>query len=796
MFQVQGQEKFAKLFGKITDVKGTPISDVNISIVGYSSGTVSNEKGEYELKIIADKDIEIGFLYIGFETKKVAMNVKFGEKVEHNEQLKVKFSVLDTVTVTSERKNYTTFERIDPRILKDIPNPSGDFSTVLKTLSGVSSSNELSSQYSVRGGSFDENLIYVNDIEIYRPMLIRSGQQEGLSFVNSDMIESILFSAGGFDAKYGDKMSSVLDIKYKKPQEFEAGISASLLGGSVYVGDKIGKLTYISSFRYKTSKYLLNTLETDGTYQPSFNDWQTFLTYQINDKLDINLLLNYSKNTYLFIPEDRKTSFGTVNNALGLKVYFDGEELDKFYTYLGTISSNYKVNKETTLKFIFSSYQTKEKENYDILGQYLLNELDKQIGSNNLGDSILNLGIGSFLNHARNFLDARVFTFEHKGYLHKDEHFFQWGVKAQKEIIIDKMNEWQILDSAGYSLPFSDTQVLLKESINAKNEINSNRFSAYIQDNYKFSLDSVILRLTAGLRANYWDFNNQFLLSPRASLAFEPNWKKKVLFKFAFGFYHQPPFFKELKDLNGKIQKDIKAQESIHLVLTAERNFTHWNRNFKLTSSIYYKFLNHLIPYEIDNVRIRYYGANNSKGYTTGLDFKINGDFVKGVDSWFSLSLMKAREDISGDNEGYMPRPTDQILNVGLFFQDYLLNNQLYKMHLNLVFATGLPFNAPNIKTLDATNRIPAYRRVDIGFSKVIKSESDNYSPNNPFRFIKNIWLTGEVFNLLNINNTVSYTWIKVVPNATNPYPNFPDQFAIPNYLTTRRLNLKLTVKF
>ncbi len=790
---VFSQKKYATIYGKITDEKENPISEVNVFMIGYPSGVASDKNGNYELKIFANKKIKIGFSSIGFENKSILIKAKEGKHLEYNEKLKKEIIEVDGVVITSD-KNYIEFERINPKIINFIPSASGDFLVVLKTFEGVSSNNELSSQYSVRGGNFDENLIYVNDIEIYRPMLIRSGQQEGLSFINTDMVSSILFSSGGFDAKYGDKMSSVLDIKYKKPSELEGAVTASMLGGSVFLGDRINNFTYITSFRYKTSQYLLNSLETDGSYQPNFRDFQTYLTYKLNEKLDFDFLFNYSSNSYKFVPEDRNTSFGTMNNALGFRVYFEGQELDEFKTNVSAFSMNYKIIENLNLKFILSTTQTNEKENFDILGQYFLNELDKEIGSDNLGDSTLNLGIGSFLNHARNSFSAKIYNIAHKGYFKKEENFFRWGIKFQKEIIEDKINEWKLLDSAGYSMPFSDEEVFLKESSNEKNNLNTNRISMYFQDTYKFPMDSVFLKLTAGLRANYWDFNNQFIISPRAAITFVPNSKKDILFRFSFGFYHQPAFYKELKNLAGEIQKNIKAQQSVHFVLTFEKNFKFWDRPFKLKTSIYHKILNDIIPYEIDNVRIRYYGENNSKAYITGLDFKINGEFVHGIDSWFSLSLMNAIENISGDNLAYIPMPSDQILNMGLFFQDYIPNNHSYKMHLNLVFATGLPFEPPNIKSYDL--RMPSYKRVDIGFSKILKSEIDIFSKKNPFRFIKSIWITAEVFNLLDIKNTVSYDWIKVVPSATNPNPNFPDQFAVPNYLTKRRINLKLRFDF
>ncbi len=806
-------QEHATISGRITGNNKEPIDLVNISVFGYPNyGGFTNRTGEYEFKIPAGKEITIVFSCIGYQTKELKYSAEPDKRIKLNASLEISIRDLQEVSIQDKQERYSSWIRIDPKIIEVLPDASGSFEAILKTLPGVSSASELSSQYSVRGGNFDENLVYVNDIEIYRPFLVRSGQQEGLSFINSDMVSSVLFSAGGFEAKYGDKISSVLDIKYKKPLKFGSTVSMSLLGGSAHIqgASQNHRFTHISGFRYKTSEYLLNSLETKGDYKPRFTDLQTYLTYDVTDVFEINFLANYSQNKYHFIPQTRNTKFGTLNEALQMTIYFDGQEVDKFVTYMGAIAGDYHPNKNLKLKLIASAFHTLEEETFDIQGQYFLNELDKQLGSDNLGDSIMNIGVGTFLNHARNYLDATVINAAHKGYLLHNNHYLQWGLKFQHEIIDDNISEWEMIDSAGYSLPhppdsigytnpeLQPLQIIeLQNVLNTKNHIQSNRITSYLQNTYSFSIDSADFSLTAGIRANFWDFNNQFLFSPRLSFAYKPNWKRDILFRFATGYYYQPPFYKELRDLSGNINYDIKAQKSVHFVLGSDYNFYAWNRPFKLITEFYYKHLDNLIPYKVDNVRIRYYATNNAQGYAAGIDMNINGEFVKGVDSWASLSIMQTKEDIEDDfyfdadsmkiEPGYIPRPTDHLVNFGLFFQDYLPNNPSYKMHLCLLFGSRLPFGPPNSERYQDTLRMPPYRRVDIGFSKVLKSESKSLPEHNPFRFFNSIWITLEVFNLLGINNTISYRWITDIRSH---------QYAVPNYLTSRRLNIKLIAKF
>lgn len=806
LFVAIGGESFgqnATLYGSLKDERNRPVEKAEIFLFGYPSGTTSNAEGEYEFSVPSNEKIIVYFKYLGYKIEKFDLDLKPGERKKINVHFKVEKHEVENIDIFAEQERSMNMTRLDPKLINVLPDASGGIEGIVKTFPGVSSNNELSSQYSVRGGNFDENLVYVNDIEVYRPFLIRSGQQEGLSFINADMVSSILFSAGGFEAKYGDKMSSVLDIKYKKPTEFGASASASLMGGSAHLEGSTDnhRLTHISGFRYKSNQYILKSMDTQGDYQPTFIDFQTYWTFDVTDKFEVNFLGNFAQNKYLFIPTTRETSFGTVHEALKLKIYFDGQELNQFTTFTGALAAHYRPNLSTKLSLTASAYQTREEETFDIQGQYYLNELDNQLGSDNLGDSLMNLGIGTFLNHARNYLDASVLSLSHKGYITNDQNFIQWGAKFQHETISNDLNEWQMLDSAGYSLPYSDTAVNLFSTIITDASLDLNRVTAYLQNTYSFERDSVEYSFTAGIRSHFSDLNNELLLSPRVNFSFKPNWKKDYLFRFATGYYYQPPFFKELKKLNGEINTNIQAQKSVHFVAGSDYQFKAWDRDFKFVAEAYYKHLENLIPYDVDNVRIRYYGNNNAKGYAMGIDFKVNGQFVNGAESWASLSFMRTQEVINGiftyndtdstvmvtGNTGYIPRPTDQIVNFGLFFQDYLPGNPSYKMQLNLLYGAGLPFGPPNAnKAIKDWPTMPAYRRVDIGFSKVLKSE-DKLMANSVLKHFKSLWIAVEIFNLLDINNTISYVWITDIRNQ---------QYAVPNYLTSRRLNVKLIARF
>lgn len=820
----------AVLFGKIKDSKNQPIEGVNISTDKRNIKSRTDRTGSFEIRIPSNQDILINIKHVQFQGQSFFVNLMPGERKEINYTLKDTVKVLTEVEIKSNKSD-NTFIKLDPKEYQYIPNPSGDISNLLKPM-GVASNNELSTQYSVRGGNFDENLVYVNDIEIYRPFLIHSGQQEGLSFVNSDMVQSISFSAGGFDAKYGDKMSSVLDILYKRPDSLAGSFSVSLLGETFHLeGTALNKkFTYISGFRRKTNSYILKGLETKGEYKPSFLDFQNLFTYNINDKSELSLLTYISSNKYNFIPETRKTKFGPLNQALQLTVYFDGQEIDSYDSKMAAMVYKYSPNNNLRLKFIGSAFSTSEQETYDIQGQYRLGELESDMSKDSFGKEKFNRGVGTYLNHSRDFLNAIVYSFEHKGsYSSGKRSLLFCGAKIQYESINDKLNEWKMIDSADYTIPHSPDYIgsasainkplddlKLQEVVNTTIDMNSLRYTGYLQNTWDFKPDSGSISFTAGIRASYWDFNNQLLFSPRANLSYRPHRKKNIIFRFSTGYYFQPPFYHELRDFYGNINKNLKAQTSIHFVLGSDYEFRAWNRQFKWISEIYYKYLDNLVPYKVDNVRIRYYANNYSKGYATGLDMKINGEFVKGVESWASLSLMTIREDLKNDyyyeyfnkkyeliipgfttdnvavdslkhEPGYMPRPTDQRLTFNLFFQDYLPKYKTFKMHLNFVFGTGLPFGPPTLDKYKDTLRMPEYWRVDIGFSKQIISDKTKLSRKNPLFYCKSLWLSLEVFNLLQRNNTISYLWITDVSSR---------MYAVPNYLTSRQLNFRIICQF
>ncbi len=788
-YAAYSQSNNATLRGVVLDQNGQPLDMVNIGLRDYPLGTSSNREGKFLLRIPAGRDVIVVFSSLGYTTVVDTINVRMEDNVNIEVIMPAADLELAEVIVTERRRNNGNVTRIDPQFLNIMPDAAtGGVEALIKTLPGVSTNNELSSQYTVRGGNFDENLVYVNDIEIYRPFLIRAGQQEGLSFINSDMVSTIDFSAGGFNARYGDKMSSVLDIKYRKPSVFRGSASVSLLGATAHFEDVAlnGRLTHISGIRYKTNRYMLGSLDEKGEYDPQFLDFQTYVTYRFSENFDLSFLGNVSQNHYEFVPQTRKTTFGTWDKPLNTTIYFQGQEVDDFKTYLGALSANYHPNLNLNLKFILSAFNTSEQETYDILGEYYLNELERNMASEEFGDSVLNLGVGAFLNHARNYLEADVYSFSHKGAFNSEKHLVNWGFKFQHEKFEDKINEWIYRDSTGYSLPYSDDQLNLYFTLNAKNNISSNRITGYVQDTWSIPISSGEVYLTGGFRFNYWDFNQELLLSPRVSMSYFPEWENKISFSLSGGMYHQSPLFKELKNMDGSINYDVRAQRSYQIVAGTDYIFTAWDRPFRFTTEAYYKYMDRLIPYQIDNVRIRYRGEQQAVGYATGIDMKVNGEFVSGVQSWASLSLMKTEEDILGDNYGYIPRPTDQIMNFSLFFQDYLPGNPSYKMQLSGFYGARLPAFPPHTEKHQAVFRMPPYRRIDLGISKVLISAS-NPGKNNWTRHINDMWISLEVFNLLNINNTISYFWVSSI---------LGDEFAVPNYLTDRKLNLKLSVKF
>ena len=792
--------------GLITDEENNILSAVNISVLGKSIGVISEDDGLYSLTIPANRSVVIGYSFIGYHIEKIRIPMlKKGQTYTLNIQLQSSSTLLDDVIVTDQKSRKKSFSRIKPKHVSVLPGNSGGIEAILKTLPGVSSANELSSQYSVRGGNFDENLVYVNGIEVYRPFLVRSGQQEGLSFVNTDMVGSIQFSAGGFEAKYGDKMSSVLDITYKRPRETAASLQLSMLGGSGHIEgtNKNGRLSYLIGARHKTSKYLFNAMDTKADYTPKFSDLQAFVNYELNTDWQISFLGNISKNEYTMIPENRDTDFGTINEALKLRIYFEGQEVDKYETYFGALSTTYQPSTELNLQFTTSAFQTFEQENFDILGEYWLYQLENNLGSDEFGDVAFDRGVGKYINHARNSLNARVLNFSHKGNYNKEAIKVDWGFRMQKEEIEDKISEWNLIDSAFFNFPHPadsignptsnpNQQIVMSELLKTQINLSSYRNSGYMQ----VSKDIGNLTINAGTRGSYWTYNEELLMSPRASLAYAPIWEKDVVFRAASGIYYQSPFYKELRTPEGTLNSNIKAQKSTHYVLAADYLFYKWGRPFKWITEVYYKDLENLIPYKVDNVRIQYLANDLSNGYATGIDIKVNGEFVPGVESWASLSVMKTAEDIVGDTKidangntveaGFIARPTDQRVNFSMFFQDYIPGKPKYKMHLNLIYGTGLPFGPPNGEKYQDVLRIPNYRRVDIGFSAVLKA-ADKKGKLKWLNTFNSIWVSAEVFNLLDINNTVSYLWVADVSGR---------EYAVPNYLTARQLNAKLIFTF
>ena len=791
--------------GLITDEENNSLPAVNVSVLGKNIGSISDNNGSYSLDIPANRSVVIGYSFVGYQLEKIRIPMlKKGQTYTLNIQLKSASTLLGDVIVTDQKSRKESFSRIKPKHVKVLPGNSGGIEAILKTLPGVSSANELSSQYSVRGGNFDENLVYVNGIEVYRPFLVRSGQQEGLSFVNTDMVGSILFSAGGFAAKYGDKMSSVLDITYKRPRETAASLQLSMLGGSAHVEgtNKNGRLSYLIGARHKTNKYLFSAMDTEADYTPEFYDLQTFINYELNTNWQISFLGNISKNQYTMVPKNRDTDFGTINEALKLRIYFEGQEVDKYETYFGALSTTYQPNTELNLQFTTSAFQTFEQENFDILGEYWLYQLENNLGSDEFGNVAFDRGVGKYINHARNSLSARVLNFSHRGNYNKESLKVDWGFRMQKEEIEDKISEWNLIDSAFFNFPHPDDsiglpsnpdqQIVMSELLKTQINLSSYRNSGYMQ----VSKDIGNLTLNAGTRGSYWTYNEELLLSPRASLAYAPIWEKDVVFRAATGIYYQSPFYRELRTPNGTLNHNIKAQKSTHYVLGTDYLFYKWGRPFKWITEVYYKDLENLIPYKVDNVRIQYLANNLSNGYAAGIDVKVNGEFVPGVESWASLSVMKTEEDIVGDTKtdangntvdvGYIARPTDQRVNFSMFFQDYIPNKPNYKMHLNLVYGTGLPFGPPDGEKHQDVLRIPNYRRVDIGFSVVLKA-ADTKSRMGWLNTFNSIWLSAEVFNLLDIDNTVSYLWVADVSGR---------EYAVPNYLTSRQVNAKLIFRF
>ena len=755
------------------------------------------------------KDIKIRISHINYKFIEVSFNLKIGEEFEFNPVLKESYEQIETVVISgSKRKNLEGITTISPQIIRSVKGAQPGVENLLKTLPGVNITNELSTQYSVRGGNFDENLVYVNEIEVYRPFLVRSGQQEGLSFVNTALVQNLDFSAGGFQAKYGDKLSSVLDITYRTPIDFGARIDVNLLGGSITTEtvSKDSKFSAITGLRYRNNSLLVKSKETETNFNPTFADAQSYLTYRFSEKFHLSFLGNFAINDYQYEPTTRQTNFGTLENPIALLVFYEGQENDKYQTYFGAFKGSYFVNDNLTLKLITSTFHTTEQEHFDILAQYRLGEVNSNIGDENLGEVEFTEGIGSQLNHARNDLDALITNIEHKGYLKSQNNNFEWSIKYTNEDIRDRIVEWELVDSAGFSInppnldqfndqPYAPDQgpIVPFQNIRATNKTQLNRIQAFGQWNRRSIINNNEVYANFGIRYHGWSVKNQLgesnfqrVISPRIQLAIKPDWNKDMLFRLSGGMYYQPPFYRELRDNDGVVNNDVKAQQSIHLVIANEYSFKMWDRPFKLISEAYYKKLNNVNPYTIENVRIRYAAANNSEAYAYGLDVRLNGEFVPGSESWFSFGFLKTEENIN--KQGYIARPTDQRLKFGILFQDYIPKIPNMKMYLNLVYNTGVPGGSPSYASpYSYQNRLTDYKRANVGMSYVIVDSNKKRIKKWQKRF-KELSIGLEIFNMFDVKNSITNTWVRDVYSKR--------QYSIPNYLTPRVFNLRLGMRF
>ena len=776
-----------KIHGKITDASGEPVEFATVRIAGTAIGTTSGLEGDYSLSCPPADTITVHFSCIGYreETRRL---IDASSDVTLNMRLQLTTEMLQQVEVTELKKQTGSITAIDASELRKNPDASGgSVESLITTMAGVTGSNEMSSQYSVRGGSYDENSVYINGIEVYRPLLVTSGQQEGLSVINPDLVGAIGFSTGGFPAEYGDKMSSVLDITYRQPESFEGSLSASLMGASLSIGQGSKKFSQLHGLRYKRNSSLLSSMDTQGEYDPTFFDYQTNLNWQLSPKLKLSVLGNIALNHYKFTPQNRTTTFGTTTDAKQFTVYFDGHEKDRFETYFGALSLDYRMSRSTNLQLLASAYLTDELVAYDISGEYWLD----QAGNSDVGGE---LGVGRYHEHARNRLKASVLSLALKGETAiNPRHTLAYGLNVQSENIMDRSREWELRDSAGFSLPSDGVNLRMVYNLASYHDLSSTRFSAYARDAWKINTAAGFLTLNAGLRVSYWSFNKEFLVSPRVTVGFIPEKSPSWAFRFATGLYYQSPFYKEYRvpvsDDKGNqtiiLNDEIKSQRSFHIIAGTDYTFRALSRPFKLSGEIYYKALSDLVPYEIDNLKIVYSGINESSGYATGLDLKLFGQFVPGSDSWVSFSLMKTSETIRGVK---VPRPTDRGYSLGLFFTDYFPKFPKLKFALRGIFMEGLPSTAPRSSRDIAFFRMPPYKRVDIGLSYALLSPLKEGESRSGFsRHFKSVWLGVDVFNLLDIANVASYYWVTDVNDI---------QYAVPNYLTRRQLNVRLTVDF
>lgn len=767
------------LRGRVTDGEGNPVEFASVTCPSQGRATVTSLQGQYELKLLSADSVVVKFSMLGYRTKTRVLHRPKGTQtlqVTLSEQA----STLGEVTVAGQKIQSGQTQDISTKPLRSLPSTTGNaVEELIQSQAGVSTHSELSSQYNVRGGSFDENSVYINSVEVYRPFLVRSGQQEGLSVINPDMVERIGFSTGGFEAKYGDKMSSALNITYRRPKRFEATATASLLGGSAYVGFSNKKLAWANGLRYKTTRYLLGSLETKGEYKPNFLDYQTYLSYKPNKRWTVDFIGNIADNHYNFHPEDRETKFGTMESVRSFRVYFDGQEKDRFRTFFGTLGITRHLGDSTSLSLLGSSFSTSEQERYDIQGQYWLTQTETSE----------NLGVGTYFEHARNYLKAHVESVKLLLKHTAKQHNVEAGLTWKQEHIEENSVEYEMRDSAGYSVPHTGKDLFMIYSLRARNELNANRLETYVQDTWRFRSagEHTLFTLNYGLRFSHWNYNKESILSPRVSLGITPSFNHNVTLRFATGLYYQAPFFKELRDTStvagvtrATLNRKIKSQRSIHFIAGMDYRFNMNNRPFKLTAELYYKLLGNVVPYSINNVKVVYYGSNEASGHAAGLDLKLFGEFVPGTDSWVTLSVMDTKMKLNGVK---VPMPTDQRYALNLFFTDYFPGTTRWKMSLKLAYADGLPFSAPHRELETNTFRAAAYKRADIGMSyRVLNNE--HRERKSVFR---NIWLSLDCLNLLGINNVNSYYWVTDVTNQ---------QYAVPNYLTGRQINARLLFEF
>lgn len=798
----------SRVKGIILDENNQPVENVNV--IFQENKTVSNSNGFYILTIPSNVKSNLKFSHVSFKTAVISLELKPNEDYEFNIILKSNVEQIGEVVITNNsRKRVEGVTTISPKAIRLIPGANAGVENIIKTLPGASGNNELSTGYNVRGGNYDENLVYVNEIEVYRPFLIRSGQQEGLSFTNTDLVQNVDFSAGGFQAKFGDKLSSVLDITYRRPTKFGASLEASFLGASLAVenASKNQKWTAVTGVRYRDNRLLVNSQKTETDFKPRFADIQTYITFTPNAKWQHGFLGNISQNKYDYRPIFSKTNFGTISEPIALLIEYQGQEKDRYTTFFGAYKGIYAVNDNFDLKFIGSAYHTMEQEYFDILAEYKLGEVNSNLGDDNFGNVEYTRGVGSQLTHARNDLDALIMNAEVKGVHKKNDDQIEWGLKYTHESIRDRLREWEVVDSAGFSLnnPILDIPVneqpytpytgplVPYSNVRATNFANINRVSGYAQWNRRTKWNEHDIFTNIGVRAHQWQVSgdnisgkSQITISPRAQFAIKPNWEKDMLFRLSGGLYHQPPFYRELRDSLGVVQPNVKAQQSVHVVLGNDFSFKMWNRPFKLVSELYYKSLSNVNTYTLDNVRIRYEANNNAKAYAQGLDLRLNGEFVPGTESWLSFGYLKTEENIN--NRGYIARPTDQRLKFGVLFQDYVPNIPALKMYLNLVYNTGLPGGSPSYADpYDYQLRLRDYRRADAGFSYVFTDRARAKEEGSWLYKFRELSLGLEIFNMFNNQNAITNTWVRDVYTK--------QQYGVPNYLTSRVFSVKLIAK-